>query len=47
MAPNDAQAQYDLGFFYNAMGRHGDAFAPLVKALALDGSFAEAHYEIG
>ena len=30
LAPNDADAQYDLGYFYNAMGRHGEAFAPLI-----------------
>ena len=47
LAPNDADAQYDLGYFFNAMGRHGEAFAPLVKATALDPSFAEAFYGIG
>src|SRR2546421_9954800 len=29
------------------MGRHGEAFAPLVKATALDPGFAEAFYGIG
>ena len=29
------------------MGRHGEAFAPLVKATQLDPTFAEAFYEIG
>jgi hypothetical protein len=47
LAPNDADAQYDLGYFYNSMGRHGEAFAPLVKATALDPNFAEAFYGIG
>src|SRR5712691_2206069 len=47
VAPNDAQAQYDLGYFYNFMGRHGEAFAPLVKATSIDPTFAEAFYGIG
>jgi tetratricopeptide (TPR) repeat protein len=38
LAPNDADAQYDLGYFFNAMGRHGEAFSPLVKATSLDPS---------
>src|SRR5213075_2982598 len=47
LAPNDPDAQYDLGYFYNAMGRHGEAFAPLVKATSLDPNFAEAYYGLG
>jgi tetratricopeptide (TPR) repeat protein len=44
---HDAQAHFDLGYFYNAMGRHGEAFAPLVRATNLDPTFAEAFYGIG
>ncbi len=29
------------------MGRHGEAFAPLVKAIQLDSQYAEAHFGIG
>src|SRR6185503_13532779 len=31
----------------NAMGRHGEAFAPLVRATSLDPNFAEAYYGLG
>ena len=47
LEPNSAEAQYDLGYAYNAMGRHGEAFAPLVRATSLDPSYAEAYYGIG
>ncbi|HKZ03402.1 MAG TPA: right-handed parallel beta-helix repeat-containing protein [Pyrinomonadaceae bacterium] len=45
-APNNAEAHTALGWAYNMMGRHGDAFAPLVKAIQLNPQSAEAQYGI-
>lgn len=46
VAPNNAEAHTALGWAYNMMGRHGEAFAPLVKAIQLNSQSAEAQYGI-
>jgi Flp pilus assembly protein TadD len=45
-ASDNEEAHTALGWAYNMMGRHGEAFTPLVKAIQLNPKSAEAQYGI-
>ena len=47
LGPNEAEAHFALGFFYNQTEKYNLAFSSLNKTLMLNPSHAHAHDEIG
>ena len=47
LGPNEAEAHFALGFFYNQTEEYNLAFSSLNKAIVLNPSHAHAHDEIG
>ena len=45
--PSDAQAHFQLGLSYMALGRHEQEIAEYLEAVRLDPDFADAHFNLG
>jgi len=45
--PSDAQAHFQLGLSYMALGRHEQEIAEYLEAVRLEPDFADAHFNLG